>query len=50
MAVGPNSGPRGLVGFLTRMTAIPVDEFADYHFVLWAPGEKSIIAGGYPTR
>jgi eukaryotic-like serine/threonine-protein kinase len=33
-----------------RMTAIPVDEFADYHFVLWGPGDKSIIAGGYPTR
>lgn len=41
----------GIVNLTTgQMTAIPVDDFADYHFVLWGPGEKSIIAGGYPTR
>jgi hypothetical protein len=41
----------GMVNLKTgQMTAVPVDEFADYHFVLWGPREKSIIAGGYPTR
>ena len=37
-------------GQITAITAIPVDEFADYHFAVWGPGEKSIIAGGYATR
>ncbi len=41
----------GVVDLKTgRVSAIPVDEFADFHFVLWGSGDKSIIAGGYPTR
>jgi hypothetical protein len=41
----------GMVNLKTgQMAAVPVDEFADYHFVSWGPDEKSIIAGGYPTR
>jgi hypothetical protein len=33
-----------------KMTLIPTDYFCDFHFLLWAPGEKSLIGGGYPTR
>lgn len=41
----------GIIDLATgAVRAIPVDEFADYHFVMWGADEKSIVAGGPPTR
>jgi hypothetical protein len=32
------------------MSLIPTDAFGDFHFLLWGPGEKTILAGSYPAR
>jgi hypothetical protein len=41
----------GIVDLATgQMTLIPTDAFGDFHFLLWGPGEKTILAGSYPAR
>jgi hypothetical protein len=41
----------GIVDLATgKMSLIPTDAFGDFHFLLWGPGEKTILAGSYPAR